>query len=99
MQCTGIVYNSVVLNNTYSFSSNCSLCICAHAATCIQLQLYTSCSMSNLYTILATHRYSDGISSLVSLAAACLQHPDGHLYYLGADTFGALGYTHTIKMA
>ena len=44
--------------------------------------------------IITTLRYSDGISSLVSLAAACLQHLDGHLYYLGADTLGALGYTY-----
>ena len=36
-------------------------------------------------------RPTEGVASLMSLAADCLRHPDGHLYYIGAHTFGILG--------
>ena len=43
-------------------------------------------------------RPAEGIASLISLAADCLRHPDGHLYYIGASVFGILGYS-TIVVA
>ena len=43
-------------------------------------------------------RPAEGIASLISLAADCLRHPDGHLYYIGASMFGILGYS-TIVVA
>ena len=38
------------------------------------------------------YRPIEGIASLLQMAADSLRHPNGHLYYLGADLFGVLGY-------
>ena len=37
----------------------------------------------------------EGIASLLRMAAESLRHPDGHIYYLGTDLFGVLGYEPT----
>ena len=54
------------------------------------------------YTVL--NRPVEGVASLLEIAAESLRHPDGHIYYLGTDLFGVLGYatcmfTMTIDMA
>ena len=43
-------------------------------------------------TLFCIPRPVEGIASLLQMAADSLRHPDGHLYYLGADLFGVLGY-------
>jgi len=39
----------------------------------------------------SAYRPAKGVAALLNLAASCLRYPDGHLYYIGASTFGILG--------
>ena len=59
-------------------------------------------SVMEWYTVL--NRPVEGVASLLEMAAESLRHPDGHIYYLGTDLFGVLGYatcmfTMTMDMA
>ena len=66
----------------------------------VPLPLDSSGNKATLDTALtpSLSRPAEGIASLISLAADCLRHPDGHLYYIGASMFGILGYS-TIVVA
>ena len=42
-------------------------------------------------TCQTVYRHSQGVAGFLELATSCLCQSSGHLYYLGADTLGAMG--------
>ena len=51
------------------------------------------CHLLDCYsqTYHTVYRHSAAVAGLLELAASCLNQPNGRLFYIGADTLGAIG--------